>query len=169
MATSYQFNIVFTASIAIKAIFISLLIQPSLSMYQKDYILRMIELIMKFIGEVLGLIDKGELHKAAKELEEGYHIFLKEDAVFFRHIPEEKLTQVLLEEHNYTNGHLEMLAELFNAEAVLDLAQGGRQESLEYSRKALLLFEFVDKEQKTYSAERLNKIKAIRNRIEGLS
>jgi hypothetical protein len=138
-------------------------------MYQKDYILRMIELIMKFIGEVLGLIDKGELQKAAKELEEGYHVFLREDAIFFRRIPEDKLTHVLLQEHNYTNGHLEMLAELFNAEAKLTLVQGSRQNSLEYSLKALLLFEFVDKEQKTYSAERLDKIEALRKRIKELS
>ena len=77
--------------------------------------------------------------------------------------------QTLLQEHNYTSGHLEVLAELFNAEAELDLAQDSRKDSLEYSRKALLLFEFVDKEQKTYSAEKLDKIEAIRKRIEELS
>ena len=100
-------------------------------MYQKDYILRMIAMLMKFIGEVLGLI--------------------------------------LLHEHNYTNGHLEVLAELFNAEAELDLVQGGRKECLEYSKKALMLFQFIDNEQKTYSAERLNKIESIRKRIEVLN
>jgi hypothetical protein len=129
----------------------------------------MIAMLMKFIGEVLGLIKKGELQKAAKELEAGYHTFLREDAIFFRNIPEEKLTQTLLHQHNYTNGHLEVLAELFNAEAELDLAQGGRKESLEYSKKALMLFEFVDNEQKTYSTERLNKIESIRKRIEDLT
>ncbi len=138
-------------------------------MFQKDYLLRMIALLMKFIGELLGLIEKGELKKAAEELEEGYHTFLREDAVFFRNIPEEKLTQTLLQEHNYTCGHLEVLAELFNAEAELDLAKGSRKESLEYSRKALILFEFVDNEQKTYSLERLGKIEAIRKRIKELS
>jgi len=137
--------------------------------YQKDYLLRMIAMMMKFIGELLGLIRKGELQKASDVLEEGYRRFLREDAIFFRNIPEEKLTQTLLQEHNYTSGHLEVLAELFNAEAELDLAQDSRKDSLEYSRKALLLFEFVDKEQKTYSAEKLDKIEAIRKRIEELS
>ena len=138
-------------------------------MYQKDYLLRMIATLMKFLGEVLGLIKKGDLKKASDQLEAGYNIFLREDSSFFRNIPEKKLTQDLLQEHNYTNGHLEILAELFNAEAELDMAKGEKSDSLEFSRKALILFEFVDNEQKTYSAERLDKMEALRNRIEELN
>jgi len=137
--------------------------------YQKDYLLRMIATLMKFLGEVLGLIKKGDLKKASDQLEDGYNIFLREDSLFFKNIPEDKLTQNLLKEHNYTNGHLEILAELFNAEAELDLAKGEKSDCLEFSRKALLLFEFVDNEQKTYSAERLDKMEVLRNRIEELS
>jgi hypothetical protein len=134
-------------------------------MYQKDYVLRMIAMLMKFIGEVLGLIRKGDLRTASEELEKGYNTFLREDAVFFRNIPAEMLTGKLLREHNYTSGHLGILAELFNAEAELELAQGNIRESLVYSEKALLLFEFVDKEQKTYSQERLDKIETIKKRL----
>jgi len=137
--------------------------------YQKDYLLRMIATLMKFLGEVLGLIKKGDLKKASDQLEAWYNIFLREDSSFFRNIPEEKLIQDLLQEHNYTNGHLEILAELFNAEAELDMAKGEKSDSLEFSRKALILFEFVDNEQKTYSAERLDKMEALRNRIEELN
>jgi len=136
-------------------------------MYQKDYMLRMIAMLMKFIGEVLGLIKKGDLKEASEELEKGYNTFLKEDAVFFRKIPEKELTSKLLGEHNYTNGHLEVLAELFNAEAELEIAQGDKKGSIEFTRKALLLFEFVDKEQKTYSRERSDKIDILKKRISG--
>ena len=129
----------------------------------------MIATLMKFLGEVLGLIKKGDLKKASDQLEAVYNIFLREDSSFFRNIPEEKLIQDLLQEHNYTNGHLEILAELFNAEAELDMAKGEKSDSLEFSRKALILFEFVDNEQKTYSAERLDKMEALRNRIEELN
>ena len=134
-------------------------------MYQKDYLLRMIAMLMKFIGEVLGLIRNGDLKKASEEIEKGYNTFLREDAVFFHNIPAELLTGKLLREHNYTSGHLEILAELFNAEAELELAKGNKKESLGYSGKALLLFEFVDKEQKTYSQDRLDKIEAIKKRM----
>ena len=134
-------------------------------MYQKDYILRMIAMLINFIGEVLGLIRKNELQKASEMLESGYLKFLKEDAAFFRKIPAGQLTQQLLHDHNYTNGHLEILAELFNAEAELRLAQGNPAGSLEYSEKSLRLFEFIDREQKTWSQERINKMDAIRDRI----
>ena len=93
---------------------------------------------------------------------------LKEDSAFFRDIPADELTDRLLHQHNYTNGHLEILAELLNAEAELCLAQGNKTGSLEYSRRSLRLFEFIDAEYKTYSQDRLDKIASIQNRIKML-
>jgi len=90
---------------------------------------------------------------------------LKEDAAFFRDIPSDNLTNKLLKEHNFTNGHLEILAELFNAEAELEFAKGEKTGSLEHYRKSLLLFEFIDLEQRTLYPERLGKMEAIRKRI----
>ena len=138
-------------------------------MYQKDYILRMIAMIMKFIGDVLGLIKKGELDEASDRLESAYNKFLKEDAAFFYKIPTGELTEKLLKEHDYTNGHLEVLAELFNAEAELRLAGKDIPGCLEFSEKSLILFEFIDKEYKTFSIERIDKIETIRKRIAELS
>jgi hypothetical protein len=137
-------------------------------MYQKDYILRMIEMIGDLIAGILGLIRKGDFNRASKELGDIYYQMLREDSSFFRNIPENKLTDKLLHQHNYTNGHLEILAELFNAEAELELAQGNKSGSLEYSGKSLILFEFIDKEQKTFSFEREKKMEDIRKRIESL-
>jgi hypothetical protein len=137
-------------------------------MYQKDYILRMIEMLGTLIAGILGLVKKGDYKQATEQLEKIYYDMLKEDAVFFRAIPEEELTHKLLDKHNYTNGHLEILAELFNAEAELALAQGNKSGSLEYSKKSLILFEFIDVEEKTYSQERINKMAAIRERIKAL-
>jgi hypothetical protein len=137
-------------------------------MYQKDYILRMLEMLGDLIAAVLGLIKKGDYIKASEQLGKIYYDMLKEDAAFFRNIPADKLTKKLLTDHNYTNGHLEILAELFNAESELDIAQGNRSGCLEYSTKSLILFEFIDNEQKTYSLARTEKMNAIRNRIEAL-
>jgi hypothetical protein len=134
-------------------------------MYQKDYILRMIEMIGDLIAAVLGLIKKGDYNKASEELGKIYHDMLKEDAAFFKDIPAGELTGKLLKEHNYTNGHLEILAELFNAEAELEFARGNKSGCAEFSTKSLILFEFIDKEQKTYTPERLKKMSTIRERI----
>jgi hypothetical protein len=138
-------------------------------MYQKDYILRMIEMLGDLIAAVFGLIRKGDYEQASENLERFYYDMLKEDAVFFRSIPKEDLTHELLEKHNYTNGHLEILAELFNAEAELSGAQGNSQGCLEYSEKALMLFEFIDLQQKTLSMDRLDKMTFIRDRITKLT
>ena len=137
-------------------------------MYQKDYILRMIEMIRELIMGILGLIKKGELDKAGEKIDNLYHDFLKEDAAFFTSLPAEDLTRKLLQEHNYTFGHLEILAWLFDTEAELELARGNRKMSLAFFQKALILFEFVDNEQKIYSPEREEKLKGIRNKIESL-
>jgi len=134
-------------------------------MYQKDYILRMIEMLGDLLAAIFGLVKKGDYNQASEKLERIYYDILKEDAAFFRSIPRDELTDVLIEKHNYTNGHLEILAELFNAEAELEMAQGNGVGSLEYSEKSLLLFEFIDIRQKTLSMERLDKMIAIRQRI----
>ena len=135
-------------------------------MYQRDYLLRMIEMIGDLIAGILGKIRKGNFNKASEQLSNIYYDVLKEDASYFRTLPEERLTDKLLQEHNFTNDHLEILAELFNAEAELCLATGNKPGSIEYSRKSLILFRFIDAQQKTYSLERINKIEAIQKRIE---
>ena len=138
-------------------------------MYQKDYILRMVEMLGDLIAAVFGLVRKGDFQQATGKLERIYYDMLKEDAAFFRSIPKEDLIHELLEKHDYTNGHLEILAELFNAEAELAEAQGNPQGCLEYSEKALLLFEFIDLQQKTLSLDRLDKMTLIRDRITKLT
>jgi hypothetical protein len=134
-------------------------------MIQKDYILRMIEMLGEMIAAILGLVRKGEFGKASENLSQIYYDMLKQDAAFFRNLPESELTDKLLNEHNYTNGHLEILAELFTAEAELAIAKGDTDASLTYTRKALLLFEYIDKAYKTYSQERTEKMNSLRERV----
>ena len=125
----------------------------------------MIEMLGDLIARILGLIKKGDIEHATGKLENLYHKMLQEDSSFFRDIPENELTDTLLHKHNYTNGHLEVLAELFNAEAELCLTQNNKSGSLEYSRKSLRLFMFIDSEYRIYSQDRIDKMEAIRERI----
>jgi len=134
-------------------------------MYQKDFILRMIEMLGELVAGILGLIKKGEFPKASEALENAYYDFLKEDAAFFRKIPKEKLTDELIGEHNYTNGHLEILAELFYTEAELLYAEQKLADSKIYYEKALLLFEFIEMKTETFSLDKKLKMTAIQNRI----
>ena len=137
-------------------------------MFQKDFVLRMIEMFGELLAGIMVLIRKGEYARASEQIGRVYYEMLKVDSSFFRAIPEDDLTHELLENHNYTNGHLEILAELLNAEAELTMATGNKMESIEFSRKSLILFEFIDAEQKTYSLDRINKIETIKKRISNL-
>jgi hypothetical protein len=134
-------------------------------MIQRDYILRMIQMLGDLLAAILGLIRKGDYSRASENLSQIYYDLLKQDAAFFRTIAEDELTEKLLEQHNYTNGHLEILAELFNAEAELSMAQGNTEEGLAYTRKALILFEYIDKAYRTFSKDRFEKISALNDRL----
>ena len=126
-------------------------------------------MIADLIAGILGLIKKGDFQQASQTLENAYYEFLKQDASIFRSIDKEKLTDELLIEHNYTNGHLEILSELFYAEAELLYAKGNLKESLEFYEKTLLLYEFVVKESNSYSVDKQSKIVLILHRIAQLN
>ncbi len=123
-------------------------------MYQKDYILRMVEMIGDLIAAFLGLLKKGDLNQAEKLIERGYTELLRNDASFFLLIPKEQLTDKLIGEHHYEHFHLEILAELFFAEASLAEAQHKTSHSLSCYEKSRILTEFLEQEDKTWSARR---------------
>lgn len=135
-------------------------------MYSRDYILRMIEMVGQLIAAILGKVRKGELDHASAQLENLYYDVLREDAAYFRNLDAKDITTTILKDHNYTNGHLEILSELFNAEAELCLARSDKKGCLDYSAKSLSILEFIDSEMKTYSLERINKMESLRKRID---
>ena len=138
-------------------------------MFQKDYILRMIEMIGDLIAAILGLIKKGDLEQAEKMIERGYYELLRRDASFFQLIPKEHLTDKLLGDHHYTNGHLTILAELFFAEAIVSKASDKRDNSLVCFEKSLLLLEFLEQADKTYSEKRIERMNQIKEQLAELS
>jgi len=138
-------------------------------MYQKDFILRMLEMMGDLIAGILGLIKNGKFEQAETALENAFHDFLKEDAAFFRGLPIDKLNEKLIEEHNYTNGHLEILAGLFFTEAELLFAKDQQKNSTEPYTKALLLYEFVFKSTKTFSFDAEDRISFIKNQLSCLN
>jgi hypothetical protein len=133
-------------------------------MYQRDYILRMIEMLGDLIAGIMGLIKKKRFDEASEKLGRIYFDMLKQDATFFRNLSSEEISDRLLKDHNYTNGHLEILAELFYTEAELMLARGNRRGCLDFSLKSLKLFEFIDREYRTYSFDRMAKMRKLAER-----
>ena len=134
-------------------------------MYQKDYILRMIEMMAQFIAAVLAILRKGNLPEARQMLETAYYDFLKQDAAFFHDIPEEKLTDELIGQHHFTHGHLELLSELFYAEGEVEQADGNHTASLACYRKALHLVQFLADNSDTFSPMREERILLLKSKI----
>ena len=135
-------------------------------MYQKDYILRMIEMMAQFIAAILAILRKGNIPESRQMLEAAYHDFLKRDAAFFHGIPEERLTDELMGEHNFTHGHLELLSELFYAEGEVEQAAGNHDLSLTCYQKALKLVQFIADNSDTYSPLREERIALLKGRIQ---
>ena len=126
-------------------------------------------MIGDLIAALLGLIKKGDLEQAEKILERGYYELLRNDASFFQLIPKEQLTDQLLSNHHYTSGHLGVLAELFFAEATLSEAQNRMNNSLSCYEKSLVLLEFLEEEDKTWSEKREERKNLLKERITVLS
>lgn len=135
-------------------------------MYQRDYILRMIEMIGEFIALFMGKIKKGDLEESKLALENAYNDFLRQDAAFFIKIPAGKLIDTLIREHNYTNGHLEILSRLFYAEAELASAKKEYGRASEFYKKSLLLLSFVVKESKSFSFENQESMNEMEGKLE---
>jgi len=134
-------------------------------MYQRDYILKMIEMMGKFVAAILSKISKREYSEAEELLEESYETLLKESAAKFTFIPKEKLTEQLITEYNFVDGQLEILAQLFKAEAELRFAQKEYFLSTEFFEKALILLEYIDKNSKDFSIERKTDLADIKAKL----
>ncbi|PKP09469.1 MAG: hypothetical protein CVU09_11020 [Bacteroidetes bacterium HGW-Bacteroidetes-4] len=137
-------------------------------MYQKDYIMKMLEMLGEFVAGMMSFLKKGEFNRVNEMIEAAFTDFLKQDAAYFNNLPIEKLTHHLLKEHNYSYGHLEVLAELFNTQAELYYRQGKNEESLVFYEKALVVLQFVVKESKTFSQEKENKVAQLQLKISDL-
>lgn len=125
----------------------------------------MVEMLGELLRAIFGMITKGDYIQAQQSINEAYITMLRRDAGFFRNIPAEELTTTLITQHNYTNSHLEILAELLYAEASLSFANNSKADGLACYQKSLLLFEFVDEAYRTYSAERQERMEQIRKMI----
>lgn len=135
-------------------------------MYQRDYILRILEMLSELVSGILGLIQKGDFAKASKSLENAYLDLLEVDAAFFNVIPNENIAEILTQKYNYTNGHFEILCELLFLQAELFYSMGSVNESLNYYIKSKTLLDFVILDSGTYSVYKRIRSEFLSDRIE---
>jgi hypothetical protein len=122
-------------------------------------------MLAQLIAGILKLIKTGDINQASHALENAYRFAFQHDSLKLRDLPEEKLIENLLKEFHYTNGHLEMLAELFYAEAELLRAEEKHTDSYLLYRKSLALYVYIDRESRSYSQDRQDKMLLIGDRL----
>ena len=137
-------------------------------MYQRDYILRMLEMLADLIAGILGMLKKGRFEEAERAVENAYYEFLKQDAAVFRTIPKKMLTSEVLHHYNYTHGHLEILSELFFAEAEVKFYKQEFSSSLEFYEKSLILLDYVTQGTESFSIQKQERITYLCERINEL-
>lgn len=134
-------------------------------MLQKDYILRIIEQLGEFMVVIYSNLQKRKFRQAHKIIEDAYNELLQADAADFAKLPEEKIINTLQQKHDYNQEKMQVVAELMFAEAEVEFHSKKYGDAGAFYRKSLCIFRYLDEKQKIYSAERLEKIKVIEERL----
>jgi hypothetical protein len=130
-------------------------------MEQKDYLTRQIEqmalVLSKLIGRLLNaddtpsidLEETSSFQEIETELNIDFHAFIS--------LSNQDFLDKLLYEHHFTSAHFESLAEVFYL--MLTKKEANNQKLL--IEKALLIFDYLEKKEATYSTSRQQKIEIL--------
>lgn len=135
-------------------------------MYNRDYMLRMIEMLGEFVATILNLVRRGDFDAASRLMERVFQEMLRRDAAFFNSVSKESLTTFMLQEHNFTDGHLAILSELFYAQGELSEARGESEQAFQFYEKALVLLEFVIENSNSFSLDQDKKRELLQAKIQ---
>jgi hypothetical protein len=138
---------------------------PNLSeMYERDYILRMIEAFAKMLAAIMGLREKGELDKARMLVEEAYESILKTDYREVKSLDENQWRQFC---SRRSPEELEMLADLLRVEGEILIDAGKAEGVCQILFKALELLRLVEAQSSAFSLSRFDKISQLEERLSG--
>jgi hypothetical protein len=129
----------------------------------------MLEMMAELLAILLGLIKKGDTQQAQKRINNAYRDFLKQDAVFFDAISADEMINELLEKHDYTNDHLNILSQLFYVEGEVSIKTQNQERGKLMFAKALKILNYLDQTEANFSLERNNRIQQVSDRLNQLS
>jgi phosphoglycolate phosphatase-like HAD superfamily hydrolase len=133
-------------------------------MYERDYIMRMIEVFAKMVAAILGLREKGELDKARALVEEAYDTILKVNSGEIKAYDEEQWKQFCSQR---SPEELEMLADLLKVEGEIMLDSGKPEGVCQLLFKALQLLKLVEAQSGSFSVTRFDKITELEQKLSG--
>lgn len=132
-------------------------------MLRKDYIMRMLEQFFKVLAKLIKNENNLEIEDIEIQLAELYDTYFKNDFNFFHDSDTDRIIEFLKSDNSGDDLYkVEMLAELIYQDACLQQENEQRKSLL---IKSLNLLEYLDKESKTFSMERFNKMEFIKNEV----
>jgi len=133
-------------------------------MYERDYIMKMVEAFSRMIARIMGLKEKGELNKAEALILEAYDTILKIDPDTLRNFDDRAWDSFCRER---TPQELEMIADLFRVEGEIRIDLGDRAGVCRLLFKSLELLKYVDDHTDTFSVLRFDKISSLEQKLSG--
>ena len=133
-------------------------------MEQKDFILREIEKINVMLQYLIGKFVPAKTIQDQQTTEELINIELKEkygnDLDYVINLNQSEFDTEFTKNKGFTFDNIELLADL-----LFTLGNNEYSKDPKYLRKALELYNYIDLKSKTFSFERTNKMKTLRNLI----
>lgn len=133
-------------------------------MYEKDYIMKMVEAFARMIARIIGLKEIGEPDRAASLILEAYDTILKMDPEELHNFDEAAWDRFCKER---TPQEIEMIAELFKLEGEIRIDSGDRDGAYRLLFKSLDLLKYADNQSDTFSVTRFEKISSMEQKLSG--
>lgn len=132
-------------------------------MFRKDYILRIVEEIARFLAKAMGLLKEGKHELAEEWLQKGYKL-LKADRGRLLNLPPGEMVEELERRQGLDFTKMELIADLIQAEGEILLARNDPGADNTFL-KSLALYEYIDKNHNVYSFDRADKINRLKNKL----
>ena len=132
-------------------------------MFRKDYILRIVEEIARFLAKAMGLLKEGKHELAEEWIQKGYKL-LKADRGRLLNLPPGEMVEELERRQGLDFTKMELIADLIYAEGEILLARNDPGSDNTFL-KSLALYEYIDKNHNVYSFDRADKINRLKNRL----
>lgn len=130
-------------------------------MFQKDYLMRLIETLLDAINKIVNSIDKEDIEGAKMQLRDSFRLLGEEQEYFHNTNCDELIKFFKSKEGNYLK-RVQLLAELFYLDGKIEENNILKLESI---KKAKTLLQYYIKFSKEYSFEINNKLMLINKEL----
>jgi hypothetical protein len=131
-------------------------------MFEKDYLMRLIQTLMDAINRIVNSINKDDIEGAKIQLSDSFRLLGNQEEYFYNTEYEELIELFKLEEGNYLK-RVEFLAELIYLDATIEENKRSKFEKFEKSKN---LFQHYIEYSKEYSFDINNKLILIKSELD---